>query len=178
MTILKRIRKKFANPRRGSLPSRKSSSNPTQLVTHTSNGPAEESRISLNLPLGAYFDPPARRVSRDANSGGKALEAELEALLKDMYNSVKAQQILQPISGSTPGSSSSLAPTSPLSRTRSQRLLGGPSDRMKRGSIRGLQTLLGTQSPYGSNSSSSVDGRISPSPSFATSVGDVSAISI
>ena len=163
------------SPKRESLLSRKSSSNPLQLVIPTSNPPAEESRVSLNLPLGAYFDSPGRRVSRDANSGGKA---ELETLLKDMYNSVKAQQILQPVGGSTPGSSSSLSPGSPLPRTRSQRLYAGPADRMKRGSIRGLQTLLGTQSPYGSNSSSSVDGRISPSPSFATSVGDVSAIFI
>lgn len=51
---------------------------------------------------------------------------------------------------------------------------------LKRGSIRGLQTLLHTGvSPYSSNSSidfrDSRDGRVSPSPSFATSM-DVSPI--
>jgi PH/SEC7 domain-containing protein len=55
-------------------------------------------------------------------------------------------------------------------RVRSGR---GPPDRLttlKRGSIRGLQSILGTPngvSPY--SSSGSVDGRISPAPSFATS---------
>ncbi|KAG8694315.1 hypothetical protein FRC08_008568 [Ceratobasidium sp. 394] len=61
-----------------------------------------------------------------------------------------------------------------IGRTRSQRGQVAPGgDRvasLKRGSIRGLQSLLGGQSPYGSNNS--VDGRISPSPSFATSIGD------
>jgi hypothetical protein len=91
-----------------------------------------------------------------------------------MYAAVKSQQILQPLNGS-----SSLSPGTQyggsLTRTRSQRSTG-PPDRLatlKRGSIRGIQTLLGSQSPY-SNSSGSIDGRISPSPSFATSIGDVS----
>lgn len=54
----------------------------------------------------------------------------------------------------------------------------GPPDRLttlKRGSIRGLQSILSTQpsvSPYSSNSS--IDGRASPSPSFATSIHEVS----
>ncbi|KAF8332104.1 uncharacterized protein EI90DRAFT_3056571 [Cantharellus anzutake] len=176
-TTSSRASRSRAKLRTGSLASWKSSSNPSQLAIQSTNAPnpAEESRVSLNLPLGSYFDSPGRRPSRDigaAHSGTKALEAELETLLKDMYNSVKAQQITQPVLGSAPGSASSLAPGSPMSRSRSQRGYGGPPDRMKRGSIRGLQTLLGSQSPYGSNSSSSVDGRISPSPSFATSAGD------
>lgn len=87
---------------------------------------------------------------------------------KDMYNAIKSNQILQPLTGRpslsslTPGSSSML-------RNRSLR---GPPDRLmtlKRGSIRGLQSILGQNgaSPYSSNSS--IDGRVSPSPSFATS---------
>jgi PH and SEC7 domain-containing protein len=66
-------------------------------------------------------------------------------------------------------------------RHRSQR----GQDRMailKRGSIRGIQSLLGQQagvSPYSSNSSiegrDPRDGRVSPSPSFATSL-DVSTL--
>ena len=54
-------------------------------------------------------------------------------------------------------------------RTQPDRLMT-----MKRGSIRGLQSILNLQSgvsPYSSNSS--IDGRISPSPSFATSTHEV-----
>jgi PH/SEC7 domain-containing protein len=55
-------------------------------------------------------------------------------------------------------------------RRRSQRTQHDRLMTMKRGSIRGLQSILSLQSgvsPYSSNSS--IDGRISPSPSFATS---------
>ena len=57
------------------------------------------------------------------------------------------------------------------------RSLRAPPDRLttlKRGSIRGLQSILSIQSgasPYSSNSS--IDGRVSPSPSFATSTHEV-----
>jgi hypothetical protein len=60
-------------------------------------------------------------------------------------------------------------------RNRSMR--GQQPDRLmtlKRGSIRGLQSIMGVPtgpSPYSSNSS--IDGRASPSPSFATSVNEV-----
>jgi hypothetical protein len=86
-----------------------------------------------------------------------------------MYNAVKSQQILQPLNSSR-SSTGSLSPGATMLRNRSQR---GPPDRLttlKRGSIRGLQSILGAQqaaSPYSSNSS--IDGRTSPSPSFATS---------
>jgi PH/SEC7 domain-containing protein len=93
-----------------------------------------------------------------------------------MYNAIKSQQILQPLgSGLAMRSSmSSLSPGAPV-RNRSLR---GPPDRLttlKRGSIRGLQTILGApgSSPYSSNSS--IDGRVSPSPSFATSTHEVSS---
>lgn len=93
-----------------------------------------------------------------------------------MYNAVKAQQILQPMNGAgfERQSTSSLTPGSSLvGRSRSQKSYGGAAA-LKRGSIRGIQSLLGSQSPYSSNSSST-DGRISPSPSFATSLGEVRA---
>jgi hypothetical protein len=73
---------------------------------------------------------------------------------------------------------SSLSPGgSGLMRNRSLRT--GQPDRLttlKRGSIRGLQSILSAQagvSPYSSNSSIT-DGRVSPSPSFATSQHEVS----
>ena len=59
-------------------------------------------------------------------------------------------------------------------RRRSQRTQHDRLMTMKRGSIRGLQSILSLQSgvsPYSSNSS--IDGRISPSPSFATSTHEV-----
>lgn len=64
-----------------------------------------------------------------------------------------------------------------MARNRSTR---GPNDRLatlKRGSIRGIQSILGAQpgvSPYSSNSS--IEGRVSPSPSFATSTHEVSCL--
>ncbi|KAG9112795.1 hypothetical protein FRC07_007869, partial [Ceratobasidium sp. 392] len=104
-------------------------------------------------------------------------DSEMEMLLKDMYTAVKNQQILQPLTGLVPPERQSLSLSpgmSGIGRTRSQRGHVTPGgDRitsLKRGSIRGLQSLLGSQSPYGSNGS--VDGRISPSPSFATSIGE------
>ncbi|KDQ21537.1 hypothetical protein BOTBODRAFT_50158 [Botryobasidium botryosum FD-172 SS1] len=144
-----------------SAPSKPSSKNPP-----ASPSPAGESeprtfgRSSFNLP--SY------------GTNGKSWDSEIEAVLKEMYTAVKNQQILMPQLTVGRTSMSSLSPQVVL-RARSQRSFNGQPDRLttlKRGSIRGLQTLLGNQSPYGSNSSGSVDGRISPSPSFATSVGD------
>lgn len=97
-----------------------------------------------------------------------------------MYSAIKSQEIRQPEGFQLPSNQmSTLAPNTPyntLMRHRSQR----GQDRMamlKRGSIRGIQTLLGQQagvSPYSSNSSidgrDPRDGRVSPSPSFATSL--------
>ncbi|KAH9083422.1 hypothetical protein EDB83DRAFT_2213073 [Lactarius deliciosus] len=94
-------------------------------------------------------------------------ESDMESLLKDMYNAIKSQQILQPLSSRT--STSSLNPNAPL-RNRSIRTQQDRITNIKRGSIRGIQSILGAPngiSPYSSNSS--VDGRASPAPSFATS---------
>ena len=98
-------------------------------------------------------------------------------LSKEMYNAIKSQQILQPLGSGIPtrSSMSSLSPGPPgLHRKQSLR---GSHDRLatlKRGSIRGLQSVLNAppgSSPYSSNSS--IDGRVSPSPSFATSTHEV-----
>lgn len=93
--------------------------------------------------------------------------------VQEMYTAVKNQQILQPVGSvlMARSSTSSLSPHGPLLRQRSLR---GPPDRfanLKRGSIRGLQSILHAQagvSPYSSNSS--IDGRASPAPSFANSL--------
>ena len=96
------------------------------------------------------------------------------AFAQDMYTAIKNQQVLQPL-GSLARASTSSAANGPVLRNRSLRT---PPDRLttlKRGSIRGLQSILGAQqqgaSPYSSNSS--IDGRASPSPSFATSTHEV-----
>lgn len=112
--------------------------------------------------------------SSSGQTYGRAWEIEMETLLKEMYNAIKSQQILQPVASSMGRTSmSSLSPGGAgLSRNRSLRT--GQPDRLttlKRGSIRGLQSILSAQSgasPYSSNSSFT-DGRASPSPSFATS---------
>jgi len=61
-----------------------------------------------------------------------------------------------------------------MMRNRSLRAQPDRLTTLKRGSIRGIQSILSAQgiSPYSSNSS--IDGRVSPSPSFATSTNDVS----
>jgi hypothetical protein len=46
----------------------------------------------------------------------------------------------------------------------------------KRGSVRGMQGMLGA-SPYGT-SHFAADGRVSPTPSYATSIGEVSRLGV
>ena len=60
-------------------------------------------------------------------------------------------------------------------RNRSLRTQPDRLKTLRRGSIRGLQSIISISgaSPYSSNSS--IDGRISPSPSFATSTHEVRA---
>ncbi|KAH7335903.1 hypothetical protein B0J17DRAFT_719566 [Rhizoctonia solani] len=144
------------------------------------SGSRECGQLPLNASNSSVMDgsdPKTPTGSMHVVVSARGWDSEMEMLLKDMYNSVKHQQILQPLTGLSPPErqSMSLSPgMTNLGRTWSQRSHVGPGgDRissLKRGSIRGLQSLLGTQSPYGSNSS--VDGRISPSPSFATSIGE------
>lgn len=123
---------------------------------HHSSGP--ESKPPSTAPSTVAFD--------------RNWEMDMESLLKEMYTAVKNQQILQPLGTTFMAriSTSSLTPGAAhlISRNRSYR---GPSDRLttlKRGSIRGIQSILTpSYSPYSSNSS--IDGRVSPSPSYATS---------
>ncbi|KAF7964985.1 hypothetical protein HWV62_1178, partial [Athelia sp. TMB] len=129
---------------------------------------------SLNGSSTSLFDPKPQNSSATSIVYNRSWEIEMESLLKEMYNAIKSQQILQPL-GSTMGaraSTSSLSPGGAVMRNRSGRQQ--QPDRLmtlKRGSIRGLQSIMGGPtgpSPYSSNSS--IDGRASPSPSFATSM--------
>ncbi|KAF5354747.1 hypothetical protein D9756_005253 [Leucocoprinus leucothites] len=129
---------------------------PTTLVTQHANGSTPSVQVSM--------------ASHDQRGSphqvyGRAWEEDMESLLKEMYNAIKSQQILQPLSIGRP-STSSLSPGSGMMRNRSLR----SNQNFKRGSIRGWPSLLAAQagiSPYSSNSS--IDGRASPAPSFATS---------
>ncbi|KAA1471675.1 hypothetical protein DENSPDRAFT_837715 [Dentipellis sp. KUC8613] len=98
-------------------------------------------------------------------------ESDMESLLKDMYTAIKNQQVLQPLaSAAFARASTSSLNAGPMLRNRSLRVQPDRLATLKRGSIRGIQSLMGPSSgisPYSSNSS--VDGRASPSPSFATS---------
>nr|XP_018265878.1 uncharacterized protein I303_02254 [Kwoniella dejecticola CBS 10117]OBR88036.1 hypothetical protein I303_02254 [Kwoniella dejecticola CBS 10117] len=103
----------------------------------------------------------------------RAWEMEAENALREIFASVKADRILLPISGPTQNNRQSMISISsngPFDRARTVR---SPSDRvnaLKRGSIRGVQGLL--NNPYGSTWSAS-DGRLSPTPSYATSINEV-----
>ncbi|KDR75929.1 hypothetical protein GALMADRAFT_515159 [Galerina marginata CBS 339.88] len=136
-----------------------------QISSHQSNGSTPSVQISNGHdPVSPSRQHPVQH--------GRAWESDMEVLLKEMYNAIKHQQILQPTnSGMTRSSVSSLSPGgSGMMRNRSLRSQPDRLATLKRGSIRGLQSILSAQSgisPYSSNSS--IDGRVSPSPSFATS---------
>lgn len=110
-------------------------------------------------------------------SHAELVESDNVRSVQEMYNAVKAQQILLPIGNSlmARSSTSSLSPHGTVLRNRSVRAQQDRLTTLKRGSIRGLQSILGAQghSPY--SSGSSLDGRASPAPSFATS-NDVSPV--
>ncbi|CCM05711.1 uncharacterized protein FIBRA_07943 [Fibroporia radiculosa] len=144
----------------------------SQVSDSATQSPMNESAVSVALSSGQESrnqELASTPIMHDRN-----WEVEVESILKEMYAAVKSQQILQPINSALLArpSTSSLSPHGPLLRQRSLRT--GPPDRLnnlKRGSIRGLQSILQAQagvSPYSSNSS--IDGRASPAPSFANSI--------
>lgn len=143
---------------------------------------------SSSLPTGSAEQPSIPASSSDPVSNqthstwttGKSWEMEVETVLKDIYNAIKSQQILQPVINGSQPTLSPGAPYNTIMRNRSQRGQGDRLNTMKRGSIRGIHTLLGAQGPHGASpysSNSSLDGRISPSPSFTTSMNDVASSS-
>lgn len=150
--------------------------------TPTSTGGVNGSSSSL---AGTASEQATPTIGQDTPSSqsllsGRNWEMEVETVLKEMYNAIKSQQILQPTTNGSMGSLSPGSAHNTLLRNRSQR---GQQDRLntlKRGSIRGIHALLGAQGPHGPSpysSNSSLDGRISPSPSFATSMADVASTS-
>ncbi|KAL4254296.1 hypothetical protein ABKN59_002913 [Abortiporus biennis] len=130
-------------PSTGQLSSTSASDTPAQ--TPSVNTPVNESKVSI---VSSSHDSrpaePASTVVHDKN-----WENEMETMLKEIYNAIKSQQILQPV-----GTASDAHRLTTL----------------KRGSIRGLQSILSNQSAFGNTSPyGHHDGRASPAPSFATS---------
>ncbi|KAG8933355.1 hypothetical protein FRC01_009680, partial [Tulasnella sp. 417] len=163
---------RMRSKRSGSITSWKSGSREAVggMLGNASTPALVSSQVNGAAPPSDNNKPPTATV-RGPPVFSRSWEMEMENLLKDMYNAIKERQILQPTSSMERSSMSSLTPGSTLlGRSRSQRR-NGNSNALKRGSIRGIQTLLGSQSPY-SSTSGSTDGRVSPSPSFATSFGD------
>lgn len=95
-------------------------------------------------------------------------------IVQDIFNQVRADKILLPIGNNASlNNRQSVISFGSDHRGSTMRSPSGRSnDRinaLKRGSIRGMQGLM--TNPYGSNFSSS-DGRLSPTPSYATSIGE------
>ncbi|WWD21934.1 hypothetical protein CI109_106422 [Kwoniella shandongensis] len=141
------------------------------------SSPAPPSRTDSTSSIATHgLDGKQRGSSTTVSSFayGKAWEVEAEAALRDIYSNVRADKILLPISGSASANNRqsmiSINSTGPYDgRSKTVR---SPSDRvnaLKRGSIRGVQGLL--NNPYGSQWSTS-DGRLSPTPSYATSINE------
>ncbi|TFK89121.1 hypothetical protein K466DRAFT_645137 [Polyporus arcularius HHB13444] len=149
-------------------PAGSSSANQSSVSVGASSNFESKQGQDANVP------PPAATTSVSAPSAivyDRNWETEIESMLKEIYNAVKAQQILLPIGNTllARSSTSSLTPHGTVLRSRSVRAQQDRLTTLKRGSIRGLQSILGGQghSPY--SSGSSLDGRASPAPSFATS---------
>ncbi|KAH9895124.1 hypothetical protein C8Q73DRAFT_759487 [Cubamyces lactineus] len=159
-------------------PAGSSSANQSSVSVGASSNQEGKQSQETNPPLAAASaSAPATMSSSGPVSSNTVLydrnwEGEMETLLKEIYNAVKAQQILQPIGSvlMARSSTSSLTPHGVMLRNRNGRVQQDRLTTLKRGSIRGLQSILGAQpghSPY--SSGSSLDGRASPAPSFATS---------
>ncbi|EJD02779.1 uncharacterized protein FOMMEDRAFT_133996 [Fomitiporia mediterranea MF3/22] len=130
------------------------------------------SQTQLNGSSTSVHDPRAKMPGTPPVTYGRNFDVDMENLLKEMYTAIKNQQILQPLNAVERASVSS-GPGVHLYRNGSRR----QNDRvanLKRGSVRGIQSLFSAHagsSPYGN--SGSLDGRISPVPSFANSAHEV-----
>ncbi|KAI5123999.1 hypothetical protein M0805_006409 [Coniferiporia weirii] len=130
------------------------------------------SQTQLNGSNTSVHEPRIKNASVPSVVYGRNFDTDMESLLKEMYTAIKTQQILQPLGrvGTERASTSSLTPGAHLIRNGSRR---GQNDRvanLKRGSMRGIQSLFSAHaggSPYGNNGG--FDGRTSPAPSFANS---------
>ncbi|WWC87292.1 uncharacterized protein L201_002180 [Kwoniella dendrophila CBS 6074] len=154
----------------------RSASAPVIVHAHGHAGPTRTDSLS-SIGTNGLVDTKTRGSSTTVSSFtyNKAWELEAENALREIFASVKADRILLPISGNQTSSSNnrqsmiSISSNGPFERGKSVR---SPSDRvnvLKRGSIRGMQGLL--NNPYGSQWSAS-DGRLSPTPSYATSINE------
>nr|XP_019008884.1 uncharacterized protein I206_06570 [Kwoniella pini CBS 10737]OCF47665.1 hypothetical protein I206_06570 [Kwoniella pini CBS 10737] len=159
-------------------PTQRSASAPVVTIQHQHGPIRTESTSSIGTNGIADGKRGGSSTTVSSFTYNKAWEMEAENALREIFASVKAERILLPISGTGQGTTQSsrqsmisISSNGPFDRARNVR---SPSDRvnaLKRGSIRGVQGLL--NNPYGSQWSAS-DGRLSPTPSYATSINEVS----
>ncbi|GAA6059042.1 hypothetical protein JCM10212_001267 [Sporobolomyces blumeae] len=158
-------------------------------------GSPSQSRVALAQGGAGGFDSPGRALGLSQRSesaltvgsthSNKSLEANLQAVLKDMYNAIRSQPIYQSSTGSnlnlpdstgrpslslTPGNSPYATWSGNVSRTASRRSAAStstaPSTYNKRSSVRGIGAFLGA------NSSLDLVRSSSPTPSTSTSLSD------
>lgn len=96
----------------------------------------------------------ASSITINQNYEHHQLDSDLEPLLREIYNSIRSQKILLPLDSSTAGNLSASNSRQRLPRNLSSASMSASS--LKRGSIRGLSSLLGN------------DGRVSPTPSLGS----------
>ncbi|KAM6502301.1 hypothetical protein JOM56_002278 [Amanita muscaria] len=139
----------------------------------SSNPPIEGTANDERTSVATETNNVEATTSNSGNFYTRGWENEIEVVLKEMYNAIKTQQISQPLNTIVPRLSvSSLSPNTGMLRNRSLRSQPDRLTTLKRGSIRGLQSIIAQSgaAPYGS--STSTDGRVSPSSSLAISANE------
>ena len=109
-------------------------------------GRSKQASSASNLEASSDAVPQDSSRPSTAMSGTKAKEAEIETMLRDIYAAVKSERILLPSPESGSGPVAAGRPSGTFSTAGGRRKMGMGSDRMtalKRGSIRGIQGLLG-----------------------------------
>lgn len=127
-------------------------------------GRSKQASSSTNLESSSDAQHQESPRPGTAMSSSKSRDAEIETMLKDIYAAVKSERILLPSPEGGNGTMAAGRSSGTFAPAGGRRKVGKGSDRMtalKRGSIRGIQGLLGGM---GSNTSL-MDPSISPNPS-------------
>ncbi|GFZ49007.1 hypothetical protein JCM24511_06756 [Saitozyma sp. JCM 24511] len=145
------------------LPTQRSASAPVV------GSPIPAQRVVSEVAMPSNPESRASSITVSSFSYTKSWELEAENALKDIFAAVRSDRILLPINSAVSRQSMLSSSSLDLNRNRTMR---SPSDRvnaLKRGSIRGVQGLL--NNPYNGSFAAS-DGRLSPTPSYATSINE------
>ncbi|KAJ1035121.1 hypothetical protein NDA18_000719 [Ustilago nuda] len=107
---------------------------------------SKQTSSSTNLESSSDAQHPDSSRPGTAMSGNKSRDAEIETMLKDIYAAVKNERILLPSPEGGSGTVAAGRTSGTFAPNGGRRKVGKGSDRMtalKRGSIRGIQGLLG-----------------------------------